>query len=135
MTPGPPSPDGMSEETAGDGIGCRLLALAFAILATGAAAAIILGLTLALDDRCTGVCERAGFALYGAGAPVSALFAVAAGELPVAPFTDVIVWLLAAAGAARLVERRGRRLGRVLGAIAGAAAVYGVAVSFLIERA
>lgn len=123
------------DEVSGEGFGCRLLSFAFVLLATGAAAAIILGLTLALDDGCTGLCEQAGFALYGAGAPISALFAVVTGELPLAPFTDVLVWLLASAWVTRRVERRGRSLGRLVAAIAGAALAYGVAVSFLIERA
>ena len=126
-----PSPSTKPEN---EGIGCRALAvsagvlIAFGVLATGT------GLLLALGDggRLT---QQIGFALYGAGAPISGLFAVMAGELPLAPFTDVIVWLVLAVFAARASDRRGAPLARVLMIVIAGAGVLGLVVSFLIERA
>lgn len=126
-----PSPSTKPEN---EGIGCRALAvsagalIAFGIVATG------LGLALALGDGGRLV-QQVGFALYAAGAPISGVFAAIAGELPLAPFTDVIVWLVAAVGAARWHERSGRPLGQVLTRVVAAAGTLGVVVSFLIERA
>ncbi len=79
--------------------------------------------------------QQLGFALYGAGAPVSGVFAAIAGDLPLAPFTDIVIWLILAVAATRVSERRHLPLGRVLGLIIAGAGVLGVVVSFLIERA
>lgn len=115
-------------------LGCRTLAVAAGVLLGFGIVATALGLVLALGDGGRLV-QQVGFALYGAGAPVSGLFAAIAGELPLAPFTDVVVWLVLAALATRTSERHDLPLGRVLGLVLGAATVLGVAVSFLIERA
>jgi hypothetical protein len=96
--------------------------------------ATALGLVLALGDGGRLV-QQTGFALYGAGAPVSGVFAAIAGDLPVAPFTDIVLWLVLAVGAAHLSERRTIALGRVLGFVIAGALTLGVVVSFLIERA
>ena len=96
--------------------------------------ATAIGLVLALGDGGRLV-QQTGFALYGAGAPVSGIFAAIAGELPVAPFTDIVVWLILAVVAARASERSRLPLSRVLGLVVAGALVLGVVVSFLIERA
>ena len=101
--------------------------IGFAVIATS------LGLWLALGDG-SRTTQQVGFALYGAGAPISGVFAAAAGDLPLAPFTDVILWLVAAAAATSIAERRRIPLRTVLSAILGIAAVVGVMISFLIER-
>lgn len=80
------------------------------------------------------IAEKVGFTLYGAGAPVSAAFAALAGELPLAPFTDVIVWLIAGSVAARVSERRAIPVWRVVAMIAIIALVYGASIATTIER-
>ena len=120
----PPAPE--------SGVGCRSLAIATAVLLGVASAEVALGLWLALSTP--PIAEPLGFALYGAGAPVSAGFAAAFGELPLAPFTDVIVWLVVAVGVARVSERLQRPLLHILGVVLGLAVVYGALVSLLIER-
>ena len=116
------------------GLGCRSLAVSAGVLIGFGIVSTVLGLTLALGDGPRGT-QQIGFAFYGAGAPVSGIFAAVAGELPLAPFTDVVVWLVAAVGAVSVAERRQVPLRRVLASILGVAGVIGVAVSFLIERA
>lgn len=101
--------------------------VAFGVVATG------LGLMLALGDGGR-LAQQIGFAFYGAGAPISGVFAALAGELPLAPFTDIVVWLVLAVFAARASERRGVSLNRVLTIIMAGAGVLGFVVSFLIER-
>jgi hypothetical protein len=96
--------------------------------------ATAIGLLLALGDGGRLV-QQLGFALYGAGAPVSGIFAAIAGELPLAPFTDVVIWLILAVVATRVSERGRVPLGRVLGWVIAAAGGLGLVVSFLIERA
>ncbi|MDX1449144.1 MAG: hypothetical protein R3246_08795 [Acidimicrobiia bacterium] len=102
--------------------------VAFGIVATA------VGLVLALGDGGR-VVQQVGFAFYAAGAPVSGLFAALAGDLPLAPFTDIVVWLALAVGTVRISERRGVPIGRVLAGVIAFAACFGVVVSFLIERA
>lgn len=117
-----------------DGIGCRALAVSAGVLVAFGVVATGIGLTLALGDggRFT---QQLGFAFYGAGAPISGIFAAIAGELPLAPFTDVVVWLVLAVFAARASDRRGAPLARVLMVVIAGAGILGLVVSFLIERA
>ena len=117
-----------------EGLGCRTLALSAGVLIAVGILATSIGLFLALGEggRLT---QQIGFALYGAGAPISGVFAAIAGELPLAPFTDLILWLVLAVGATRLSERRLLPLSQVLGLAIAAALTLGLVVSFLIERA
>ncbi|MEX2654198.1 MAG: hypothetical protein WD532_04110 [Acidimicrobiia bacterium] len=126
-----PSPSTKPDD---EGLGCRALAVSAGVLIAFGVVATSIGLLLALSDggRLT---QQFGFALYGAGAPVSGIFAAIAGELPLAPFTDVIVWLVLAVGATRASERLGIPISRVLGVVISAALTLGLVVSFLIERA
>jgi hypothetical protein len=121
-----PSPD--------DGLGCRTLAVSAGVLIAFGVVATAAGLVLALGDT-TPLVQQIGFGLYGAGAPISGLFAAIAGELPLAPFTDLIVWLVLAVVATRVSEGRSIDLSRVLGVILALASALGFIVSFLIERA
>lgn len=102
--------------------------MGFAIVAVG------LGLTLALSEL-PSIIQRVGFALYGAGAPISATFAAIAGELPLAPYTDIIVWLVAAVLVTKHVERRSIGLAGPLTKVIAGALVFGAAIGMLIERA
>ncbi len=122
----------MTGPAAAPGVGCRNVVVAVGWLIGLAAIEVALGLWLALSTP--PIAERVGFALYAAGAPVSAGFAAVAGELPLAPFTDAIVWLVAGVGTASWHERTGTRLSRLLAAVAAVALVYGVAISGLIAR-
>lgn len=125
-----PSPSSRPDE----GVGCRALAVSAGALVAFGVVATALGLTLALGEGGRAV-QQIGFAFYAAGAPVSGLFAAIAGELPLAPFTDLIIWLVLAVGAARWSERSGVELRRILVGVMGTAGAFGAVVSFLIERA
>ncbi len=93
-----------------------------------AAAAFAGGLALTLS--CTGVCARAGIALYAAGGPVSGLFAALAGELPVAWPLDLTLWIVVAVLVARRPERR-----RAILATLGTALLYGAVIALLVAPA
>jgi len=108
--------------------GCRPAAAVFAVLLAFAAAAFGGGLALALS--CTGLCGRAGVALYAAGGPVSGLFAAVAGELPVAWPLDLTVWIVVAAAVARRTAPW-----RGVAATVGAALAYGAVVAALVAPA
>lgn len=125
-----PSPSPKPDD---EGLGCRALAVSAGVLIAFGVIATSIGLLLALGDggRLT---QQLGFALYGAGAPVSGIFAAIAGELPLAPFTDIIIWLVLAVVATRAGERLRVPIGRVLGVVISAALTLGLVVSFLIER-
>ncbi len=116
------------------GVGCRTIASILAVLLGFAVVAVSTGLTLVLRDGCAGACETIGFTLYAAGAPISGLFAVLAGELPLAYLTDIALWIAVAAGTARLVERRRLQVLRTVTAVIGIALVYGLAASGFLER-
>jgi hypothetical protein len=126
----------MSERPTADegGIGCRTLLTTVGAFLAFAVAAVAIGLTLILGDNPSPTAEAVGLALYAAGAPVSGVFAALAGDLPLTLYLDVLVWVLAAAGVSRLVER-GRPVGRSVLSVIGAALVLGFIVSNLIELA
>ncbi len=94
-------------------------------------ASVAIGLSLALQESPGIVAERLGLALYAAGAPISGVFAALVGELPLAPFTDMIVWIVAAGLIARREDGSQRRpiALTVVGALG-----FGVLVSLAIER-
>jgi hypothetical protein len=117
------------------GVGCRPLATILGVILGIAGGAALVGLSLIGDATCVGTCERVGFALYGAGLPVSAAFSAAAGgDLVVAYLTDIIVWAAASVGMARLVERRVLLPSRAIALVMAAATIYGLVISGLIER-
>ena len=116
-----------------EGFGCRPFLVAVASLIVFAVASVWLGLWMALGDDPSFAGERIGLALYVAGAPVSGGFSALTGELPLAPLTDVIVWLVAGGLIARRANRHSLRH-QLLITIAGAL-VFGALVSQAIERA
>ncbi len=92
--------------------------------------------------RCVGGCERLGFTLAFAGAPVSGLLTsvgamtASDGTLAVAYPLDVTVWLLLGGLLTRVAgEALQARWWRWLGVFAAAALVYGLLLSLLVERA
>ncbi len=116
------------------GVGCRTLLTAVGTLLAFAVAAVAIGLTVILGDNPSPMAETVGLSLYAAGAPVSGVFAAVAGDLPLTLYLDVLVWMLAGAGVARLAER-GRGLPKTVLAVIGAALVFGFVISTLIELA
>jgi hypothetical protein len=116
------------------GIGCRPFLTALVALSVIAAAAVAVGLSLALAEDPSPLAERLGFALYGTGAPISALFAAVAGELPLAPLTDIVVWIVAAAGVVKWAERRAVPVWRPISIVLAVALCYGLVVSSFLER-
>ncbi|MGF1665507.1 MAG: hypothetical protein ACFCVC_04460 [Acidimicrobiia bacterium] len=117
-----------------DGVGCRALVTAVGALLLFAVAAVAIGLSLVLADDPSPTAETVGLALYAAGAPVSGVFAAAAGDLPLTLYLDVLVWILAGAGISKLAERGGG-LPRPLFAVIGLALLFGFGISSLIELA
>lgn len=96
---------------------------------------IAAGIALVSNESCTGICEVAGLALYAAGGPVSGLFAALAGGLVLAWPVDITVWVVLAFAAVRLSSNRSIPVTRVGGWILAGAAMWGVFVSSLLERA
>lgn len=118
-----------------DGYGCRSTATAFALLVAFVVVASSFGVSMALGPECTGACETAGFALYGAALPISAIFAATAGDLPIAWPLDASFWLVIAFAVSRISERRGRSVAAVVGATILIAFVFGAAISMFITTA
>ena len=58
-----------------EGFGCRPTVTALGLLAAFVVIAATAGVSLALGEGCDGICETAGFTLYAAALPASALFA------------------------------------------------------------
>lgn len=114
-----------------DGIGCRPFTVALGSFIVFSVACVALGLSLALQADPAPWAERLGLALYVAGAPISGVFAALVGELPLAPFTDMIVWIAAAGLIARRSDEANRR---VIALTMGAALVFGAVVSLALER-
>jgi hypothetical protein len=118
-----------------DGYGCRSTATAFAFLTAFVVIAGVVGVSMALGPGCIGACETTGFALYGAALPISALFAITAGDLPIAWPLDVTFWLVNAFASSRLSERTGRSLATVVGATILIALGFGATISMFIATA
>ncbi len=118
-----------------DGYGCRPTATAFALLAAFVVVAGTLGVSMALGPECTGTCETVGFALYGSALPISAIFAAAAGDLPIAWPLDAAFWLVVAFAVSRISEQRRRPVAVVVSATILIALVIGAAISVFLTTA
>ena len=99
------------------------------------------GLALTLADTCVGGCERLGFTLAFAGAPVSGLLTsvgamtASDGTLAVAYPLDVTVWLLLGGLLTRVAGPALRaQWWRWLGVFVAVALLYGLLLSLLVER-
>ena len=115
----------MTESPSGAGIGCRPAVLAGAALLGWALSIGALGLAMVLSDRCTGPCDSVGLILFYAAAPVSALFGVLGGGIPVAWPLDIGVWILAGLGAASWAGRLDRPPWRLAVGLAVTGLAYG----------
>jgi hypothetical protein len=113
------------EAPSGAGVGCRPAVLAGVGLLGWAAAIGALGLAMVLSEGCTGACDSIGLSLFYAAAPVSALFGVLGGGIPVAWPLDIGVWVLAGWGAASWGGRLRRPPWRLAVGLALTALLYG----------
>ncbi len=102
----------MSEKK--DAQGCRETALAVAFLLGFGIVFMAIGLTLANNDSCEGLCQTLGITLLYAGGPLSALLGVIFGGLWVAWPLDVTLWVVAGFTSAKWAER-GSRGGKGVG--------------------
>ncbi|MGA7270137.1 MAG: hypothetical protein WB239_03610 [Acidimicrobiia bacterium] len=116
----------MTDSPSGAEIGCRSGFLAGMALLGWALAMGAVGLTMVLSDRCTGPCDGIGLSLFYAAAPISALFGVLGGGIPVAWPLDIGLWILAGIGAASWAGRLHRPLWRLLIGLGVSALVYGI---------
>lgn len=128
----PPNEPG-SAEIRGDG--CRDLTRLAAVFLLFSAVGLAAGIALISNQSCVGLCESAGLALYGAGGPVSGLFAALAGGLVLAWPVDITLWIVLAFGAIKLSGARDVPPRRVAVWILSAAILWGVFVASLLERA
>ncbi len=106
------------------------------VLLLGLAAVFLaIGLTLAGQDTCTGMCETLALTMLYAGGPISAAFGVLFGELVLAWPLDVTFWVAAGFLIARSAAKRERSaiaLGLILVFVA---LVYGLVLSQFVEIA
>lgn len=116
------------------GLGCRTMLTAVGTLLVFAVGAVAIGLGLILGEDPSPLAETFGLALYAAGAPVSGVFAVIAGDLPLTLYLDLVVWVVGGAAITKLAER-GRPLALLLVTAMALALAFGLVVSTLIELA
>ena len=109
-----------------EGVGCRAGALAGMSLLAGALLVGGLGLWLVTQ-------HETGLPLFYAAAPVSALFGVLGGGVPVAWPLDLAVWVVAGVLAGSWSHRSGRPVWLTTTVIAVGALVYGVVMSLFVE--
>ncbi len=109
-----------------EGVGCRPGALAFLSLLL--AALLVGGLGLWLVTQ-----RETGLALFYAAAPISALFGVIGGGLPVAWPLDLALWVVAGVLAGSWAQRSGRPVWMTTTAIGVGALVYGLVMSQFVE--
>lgn len=128
----PPSNPGMAE---GRSEGCRDLTRLAAVFLLFSAVGLAAGIRLISNQACERLCETAGLALYGAGGPVSGLFAALAGGLVLAWPVDITLWIVLAFGAIKLSNARAIPIRRVAIWVLSGALLWGVLVASLLERA
>lgn len=116
-----------------EGIGCRYAVTVGFGLVIWAIAAGALGLTLVLNDACSDLCRSGGLSLFYAAAPVSALFGVLGGGVPIAWPLDGGVWIMAGFGITSWAARRRTSVGRLVLAVIGISLLYGIAMSQFVE--
>jgi len=102
--------------------GCRDTALVGVALGSFASASAATGLFLVVNG------SAGGLVLYGAGAPISGLFAAVAGGLPLAWPLDITLWVIAAVAITRRVDQRGPL--RPIVAVVALALLWGLVVFF-----
>ena len=116
-----------------EGFGCRPTVTALGLLAVFVVIAATAGVSLALGEGCDGICETAGFTLYAAALPASALFAFFAGDLPIAWPLDATFWIIASLLIGRYAERREMSVPAAVVRAIVAALVYGFVIALFLE--
>ncbi len=116
-----------------EGIGCRQAAIATAVVLIGATVLFWSGLAMVLNDGCTGLCGATGLSLLYAGAPVSALFGVLGGGLPIAWPLDITLWVVVGFLVAGWATRRKISPFPPAIAVLGIALAYGLVTGRLVE--
>ena len=116
-----------------EGYGCRTTAIALGLLAVFVVIAATAGVSLALGDGCDGICETAGFSLYAAALPTSALFAFFAGDLPIAWPLDATFWIIASFLIGRFAEQRAMSVPAAVARAIVAVLVYGFVIALFLE--
>ena len=119
----------------GNDTGCRDVALATSFLLGFAVVFMIVGLNLANQETCTGLCETTAVTLLYAGGPISAVLGVFFGGLWVAWPLEVTLWVVIAFLAARIAGRRSTGVLGVALAILAFALIYGLVLSQFVEIA
>lgn len=109
-----------------EGVGCRPGALALMSLLVGAFLVGGVGLWLVTQ-------RETGLALFYAAAPVSALFGVLGGGLPVAWPLDLAAWVVAGVLAGSWAQRSRRPVAVTTAVIGAGALVYGLVMSRFVE--
>ena len=123
------------EQTVTDqGVGCRDVTFAGALLLGAASALFATGLTLVNGD-CSAGCETLALTALYAGGPFSAAWGVLTESIAVAWPLDVIVWVVLAFWAARTAQRRGTSALQVAFYLLLGAVGYGLVLSQLVELA
>ena len=116
-----------------EGFGCRPTVTALGLLVGFVVIAATAGVSLALGDTCDGICETAGFTLYAAALPISALFAFFAGDLPVAWPLDTTFWVIASFLIGRYAEQREMSVPAAVVRAIVVALVYGFVVAQFLD--
>lgn len=116
-----------------EGFGCRPTAIALGLIVVFVVAGATIGVTLALGDGCDGICETAGFTLYAAALPISALFAFFAGDLPIAWPLDTTFWVIVSFLVGRYAERKAMSIGAAVFRALVLALVYGFVIGLFLE--
>ncbi len=115
--------------------GCRNTAFVTFLLVGTAVVLLAVGLTLARQETCSGLCETFALAALFAGGPVSAVFTVVFGELVLGWPIDITIWVVSAFLIARWAEPRGRRPLQIGVLVIVLALVYGLVLSQFVELA
>ena len=119
----------------GNDTGCRDVGLAILFLLGFAVVFMVVGLNLANQETCTGLCETTAVTLLYAGGPISAVLGVVFGGLWVAWPLEVTLWVVIAFAAARIAPRRSTGVLGVALAILVFALIYGLVLSQFVEIA
>lgn len=113
--------------------GCRETALVTGLFLVAGATLMAIGLTMIQGDVCVGACPVVGLATLYAGGPVSAVFGVLLGGVPVAWPLDVTFWVSAGFLVARWADKRERSPLAVALLVLVGALVYGLVLSQFVE--
>lgn len=119
----------------GNDTGCRDVALATLFLLGFAMVFMVVGLNLANQETCTGLCETVAVTLLYAGGPISAVLGVLFGGLWVAWPLEITLWVVISFATARMAGRRSTGVLGVALAVLVFTLIYGLVLSQFVEIA